>query len=224
MNWLKQFLFITAILAIVATGSILLIDQYVQQVSSKYILEVDAVPQGDAILILGANVFPDGTVSLMLKDRLTRGYELYMKGKALKIIVSGDHGQKEYDEVGAMKKFLVARDVPAADIFLDHAGFSTYESVYRAREIFQVKKVIIVTQEYHLFRALFIARQLGLEAYGVAADLNDYGEIMKVYKLRELAARNKDFFLAKFIKPKPKFLGETISVRGDGRVTDDKEP
>ena len=105
---------------------------------------------------------------------------------------------------------------------MDHAGFNTYESIYRARDIFQVKKVIIVTQEYHLMRAVFIARELGLEAYGVASDLHDYGEVMTMYRLREVAARNKAFFTAKFFKPKPTFLGETIPVTGDGRATDDK--
>jgi len=112
--------------------------------------------------------------------------------------------------------------VAGQDIFMDHAGFSTYESMYRARDIFQVQKVIIVTQEYHLLRAVFIARELGLEAYGVIADKHDYGQVMAAYGIREMAARNKDFWLAKVIKPQPTFLGEAIPVFGDGRVTDDK--
>lgn len=107
-------------------------------------------------------------------------------------------------------------------IFMDHAGFSTYESLYRARDIFQVKKVIIVTQEYHLMRAVFIARELGVEAYGVASDKHDYGQVMGLYKVREIAARNKDFLMAKIIKPKPTYLGKAIPVFGDGRATDDK--
>ena len=105
---------------------------------------------------------------------------------------------------------------------MDHAGFSTYESLYRARDIFQVKKVIIVTQRYHLLRALFIARELGLEAYGVAADKHDYGSVMATYEVREMAARNKDFWMAKVFKPQPTFLGEAIPVFGDGGATDDK--
>lgn len=179
------------------------------------------MPEGDAILVLGARVYPDGNVSLMLHDRLTTGQELYQAGKAPKIIVSGDHGQKEYDEVNAMKDFLKEQGVPAEDIFMDHAGFSTYESIYRARDIFLVKRVIIVTQKYHLMRALFIARSLGLEAYGVAADKHIYHQVMLKSELREIAARNKDFLTAKIFKPLPKYLGEVIPVTGDGRVTDD---
>lgn len=106
---------------------------------------------------------------------------------------------------------------------MDHAGFSTYESMYRARDIFKARKVIIVTQHYHLMRAVFIARELGLEAYGVDADLHTYGDVMPRYEMRELAARNKDFLLCRVVKPKPTFLGEPIPVFGDGRATDDRK-
>lgn len=222
MKWLEKFLLLMLIMGTISLGTVVLLDRYVQKQGTKYMMQPNNVPEADAILVLGANVFPDGTVSLMLGDRLRRGYELYKKGKAPKILVSGDHGQKDYDEVRAMKNFLLAREVPASDIFMDHAGFSTYESVYRAGAIFQVEKVIVVSQAYHLPRAIFTARQLGLEAYGVASDLNNYGQIMKVYRLRESLARAKDFFLAE-IKPKPTFLGESIPVVGDGRVTDDEE-
>lgn len=158
----------------------------------------------------------------MLKDRVTTGYELYKNSKAPKIIVSGDHGRQDYDEVNTMKDYIKSKGVTGEDIFMDHAGFSTYESLYRARDIFQVKQVIIVTQRYHLLRAVFIARELGLEAYGVAADNHDYGQVMAAYGVREMAARNKDFWLAKYIKPQPTFLGEAIPVFGDGGATDDK--
>jgi len=210
------------ILVIIAMCSILGIDQYVQRTGSKYIIDSSEIPKADAILVLGAYVFPSGTVSTMLNDRLTEAYQLYEQGKADKILVSGDHGQVDYDEVNAMKKFLIDKGVPANNIFMDHAGFSTYESLYRARDIFQVKKVIVVTQEYHLMRAVFIARELGVEAYGVPSDLRDYGEVMIQYRFREVAARNKDFITAKFTRPQPAFLGEAIPMTGDGRATDDK--
>lgn len=198
------------------------IDYYVEQSTQKYITNPDELTKADAILVLGAYVFPDGTVSMMLSDRLSVAQELYEKNKADKIIVSGDHGQNDYDEVNAMKTFLKTEKVPAQNIFMDHAGFSTYESVYRARDIFKTKKIIIVTQEYHLFRALFIARALGLDAYGVASDKQDYGKrLMMAYRGREIAARVKDFFLAKVFQPKPTFLGEAIPVTGNGGVTDD---
>ncbi|AFV01559.1 SanA protein [Dehalobacter sp. UNSWDHB] len=199
----------------------LIINHYVERVGTKYICDVDQVPEVDAVLVLGAYVFPDGTASSMLADRLTVGYELYQHGKAPKILVSGDHGRTDYDEVNAMKRFLKEKGVAGQNIFMDHAGFSTYESLYRARDIFLVKKVIIVTQEYHLKRAVFVARSLGLEAYGVPSDQHDYGQAMAYYQIREIAARNKDFLWTKIIKPKPTFLGDVIPVFGDGGATDD---
>ena len=219
---LKQVILISVLLLILASTSMLVINQTVESVGRNYIVNSDEVPNADAILVLGAYVFPNGTVSTMLNDRLTTGYELYEQGKAPKLIVSGDHGRKDYDEVNSMKSFLKDKGVPNQDVFMDHAGFSTYESLYRARDIFEVKKVIIVTQEYHLMRAVYVARALGLEAYGVAADKRDYGQAMKMYKIREIAARNKDFVWTSIIKPKPTFLGDAIPVMGDGKATDDK--
>jgi vancomycin permeability regulator SanA len=131
--------------------------------------------------------------------------------------MSGDHGQKNYDEVNTMKQYAVDAGIPASDIFMDHAGFSTYESVYRAKEIFGAEKIIIVTQRYHLYRALHIANAFGLEAYGVSADLRSYrGQTYR--DIREILARNKDFITAIF-KPKPTYLGETIPIFGDGNLT-----
>lgn len=220
-NRIKKVIIILCVLVVAVSCLYILVDNYVQRAGSMYITKPGMAPASDAILVLGVYVFPDGTLSFMLHDRLDQGYELYKQGKAGKILVSGDHGRKGYDEVNTMKKYLVAKGVPPEDVFMDHAGFCTYESVYRARDIFQVEKVIIVTQGYHLARAVFIARELGLEACGVVSDLHDYGEVMKMYKLRETAARNKDFFLARFLKPKPTFLGEAIPIGGDGRATDD---
>lgn len=218
----KRTIMTISFLVFVTVITALVIDNYVRNTGSEYILSESAAPKADAVLILGAYVTPKGYVSTMLNDRLTVGMELYKQGKAEKLLVSGDHGRKNYDEVNAMKKYLLDRGAENEDVFMDHAGFSTYESLYRARDIFQVKKVIIVTQQYHLMRAVFIARQLGLEAYGVAADRQDYGIVMQKYELREFAAREKDFLYAKILKPKPKFLGETIPVWSDGRLTNDK--
>lgn len=218
----KKVVYVVIIMLVMGSAGFLAINYYVEQRGAQYIYSAQEVPGADAILILGAYVLPDGTLSLMLRDRVTTGYELYENSKAPKIIVSGDHGRQDYDEVNTMKDFIKNKGVAGEDIFMDHAGFSTYESLYRARNIFQVKKVIIVTQRYHLLRAVFIARELGLEAYGVAADNHDYGQVMAAYGVREMAARNKDFWLAKYIKPQPTFLGEAIPVFGDGGATDDK--
>lgn len=157
----------------------------------------------------------------MLEDRVAVGIDLYKNNKAKKLLFSGDHGQANYDEVNGMKKVAEKKGVKKEDIFLDHAGFSTYESMYRAKEIFKAKKIIIVTQQYHLMRAVYIARQLGLDAYGVNSDQRNYWGIDK-YKTREIAARVKDYFNVNLIKPKPKHLGDTIPVSGNGIVTHDK--
>lgn len=218
----KQTIKLGIIMLMICGSVFVAVNNYVERGGTKYIYSPEDVPNADTVLILGAYVYPDGTLSYMLQDRVNVGFELYAQGKAPKIIVSGDHGRKDYDEVNTMKDFLKGKGVPGKDIFMDHAGFSTYESLYRARDIFQVKKVIIVTQEYHLLRAVFIARELGLEAYGVASDEHDYGQVMAAYEVREMAARNKDFWMAKVIKPQPTFLGESIPVFGDGGATDDK--
>jgi len=182
----------------------------------------DAVKLGnvDAIIILGAGVWDKDTPSPMLNDRLLRGVELYKKGASPKILMSGDHGKVDYDEVNVMKTFAINAGIDSKDIFMDHAGFSTYESIYRAKEIFGVHKVIIVTQGYHLYRALYIAKQLGIEAYGVASDQQEYGGQSK-RELREILARNKDFINA-ILKPKPTYGGEAIPINGNGNVTNDK--
>lgn len=130
---LKHLLAFSVVIMILLGGTALAVDRYVERVGTKYILKINDVPTADAILVLGAYVFPDGTTSSMLTDRLSEGYELYKEGKAPKILVSGDHGRKDYDEVNAMKSFLKNKGVSSQDIFMDHAGFSTYESVYRAR-------------------------------------------------------------------------------------------
>lgn len=173
----------------------------------------------DCIIVLGAGV-RNGSPSPMLQDRINCGVALYMDGIAPKIIMSGDHGRKDYDEVNVMKAEAIEAGVPSEDVFMDHAGFSTYDSIYRAKEIFGAKKALIVTQKYHLFRALYIARELGVEAYGVSADVRGYrGAVYR--EVREVLARNKDFAKCIF-KPESTYLGEAIPVSGDGNITNDK--
>ena len=172
----------------------------------------------DCILILGAGV-RNNAPSPMLEDRLQKGIELYNKNISNKIIMSGDHGREEYDEVNIMKDFAIDKGVKSEDIFMDHAGFSTYESIYRAKEIFEAKKIIIVTQSYHLYRALYIANSLGIEAYGVSADLRTYTNQLS-REIREIVARDKDFIKCIY-KPKPTYLGDTIPVSGNGDITND---
>ena len=173
----------------------------------------------DCILVLGAGVWGDKP-SPMLEDRLVQGVSLYNNGVAPKIIMSGDHGTEEYDEVNIMKQFAIDKGVPSEDIFMDHAGFSSYDSIYRAKEIFGAKKILIVTQKYHLYRALYIADKLEIEAYGVGSDPRKYsGQALR--EIREIFARDKDFVKCIF-KPESTYLGDTIPVSGNGDITNDK--
>ena len=170
----------------------------------------------DAILVLGAGIWGKNP-SPMLEDRLLTAISLYKNGNTKKIIMSGDHGSKYYNEVSVMKNFAIKKGVPSEDIFMDHAGFSSYDSMYRAKEIFGVKKIIVVTQKYHLYRALYIAKSLGLEAIGVSADGRKYsGQVKR--EIREIMARDKDFFKC-IVKPEPTFLGESISIFSSGDLT-----
>lgn len=188
-------------------------------VSDRIITTSDAsqLSDIDCIIVLGCQVKSDGTPSVMLADRIRRGIELYELGCAPKILMSGDHGRYVYNEVGPMRQFALDKGVPSEDIFMDHAGFSTYESIYRVKEIFGAKKILIVTQQYHLYRALYIAEQFGIDAYGVSSDYHTYGG-QASQNVREFLARIKDFFMSIF-KPKPTYLGEKISLLGDGNVT-----
>ena len=157
----------------------------------------DALAAGeyDCILVLGAGVRADGTASPMLSDRLTVACDLYTaaNGQA-PLLMSGDH-TGTYNEVGVMKSIAVESGIPSEDVFLDHEGFSTYESLYRAREVYGARKVVIVTQSYHLYRALHIARELGMEAIGVSSDRRSYQK-QPIYDAREILARFKAMYVA----------------------------
>lgn len=213
----SKLLKILLLLFLLFVISVLLVSLYVTNIGKKYIAEVDDVRQGDAIIVLGAAVYQNGTVSEMLKDRLDFALTLYEQKSAPKILVSGDHGQKDYDEVNAMRKYLLEHGVPSEDIFMDHAGFNTYYTMYRAKYIFCVEKPIVVSQRYHVIRANYIGKKLGMDVVGVGADTRRYLGMAK-YELREYASRYKAF-LECFFKTKPKYMGEQIPVWGNGEVT-----
>ncbi|MCL5735701.1 MAG: YdcF family protein [Actinobacteria bacterium] len=175
-------------------------------------------PHAQAAIVLGALVHADGTPSPMLADRLETAVKLYKAGKVDKLLLSGDHGRTTYDEVNAMLDYVVARGVPDEDVFTDHAGFSTYDTMYRARDVFKVHSAIVVTQGFHLPRAVYTARSLGLEATGVAADIRPYGNEWR-FAIRDWLARAKAFLDLKITRPGPRFLGPVIPIDGDGRAT-----
>lgn len=219
---LLKLLAVLALLGLFAGFGVLVIDGWVRLSTKDSILtpeEAAALEDADCILVLGCLVRSNGVPSDMLADRLRRGVSLYALGAAPKLLMSGDHGRTDYNEVAAMKQYAIDAGIPSEDVFMDHAGFSTYESIYRAKEIFGADKIIIVTQQYHLYRALYAARAMGMEAYGVAADYHTYvGQSLR--DLREVLARVKDFGTGIF-KPKPTYLGEFIPISGSGDLTND---
>lgn len=174
--------------------------------------------KADCIIVLGAGVFNDKP-SYALSYRLDKAIEIYKMGHTDRIIVSGDHGRENYDEVNVMRNYLVERGVPIENIFMDHAGFSTYETMYRARDVFMVESAIIVTQRLHLRRALYIAQNLGLKCVG--AEAQDAAAIStRMQNIREYPARVKAFLQCEILHSKPTFLGEQIPVWGSGIVTE----
>ena len=218
---MKKIIKILVITAMISIVLVLSINFYVVGTTKSRIIknnDYSKLKDVDCIVILGAGIWGDKP-SPMLQDRLDEGIKLYKEGIASKIIMSGDHGREEYDEVNIMKEYAIEQGVTSEDIFMDHAGFSTYESIYRAKEIFDADNIVIVTQEYHLYRALYIADKLNINAYGVNSDPRKYsGQTFR--ELREILARNKDFVKCIF-KPKPTFLGDTIPVSGNGDITND---
>jgi SanA protein len=177
----------------------------------------ERVQPAQAILVLGAGV-RDGAPTPMLEDRLNVALELYRAGRAPKLLLSGDHGQVEYDEVNTMRRYLAEKGVPPEDLFMDHAGFDTYDSLYRAKEVFQTDSLIVVTQAFHLPRALWLGEQLGLQVQGVAADRHSWPELERAYRFREHLARLKAFGEV-LVGQEPRFLGPAIPITGDGRAT-----
>ena len=218
-KWCRRILTGILILGILGGLAALLASLYVVKTTEERIVGPEAVPgeNWDCVLVLGAGVRPDGSPSDMLYDRVRTGLDLYHGGAAPKLLMSGDHGRSEYDEVGCMLGLALEDGVAAADVFLDHAGFSTYESLVRAKEVFGADSLVIVTQKYHLYRALYIAESLGMEAVGVPADLRGYaGQFMR--DIREVVARAKDV-LSVWIGTEPTYLGNAIDLAGDGTVT-----
>lgn len=220
--FLRRILRLSLALVFFSVVAVLLINLWILQATEYSIFsDLKNIPVKQAVLVLGSRVYSTGQVSTILADRLDASIDLYKAQKVQKILVSGDHGTDGYDEANAMRKYLLKKEIPIEDIFMDHAGFDTYDSVYRAKEVFQAESLVIVSQAFHVPRALMIAQGLSLDAVALTADRHSYpraGEIRT--DLRESLARVKAFFDVLF-SSKPKFLGEPIPLTGDGRVTED---
>ncbi len=225
-NKRHRYLLVFAVLGAAALAVICaaLINLHVKSSAAPYIIPRETALKGeglpsdaDCIMVLGCQVDNSGRPRAMLSDRLDCGIELYFLDAAPKLLMTGDHGRVTYDEVNAMKTYAMDAGISSSDVFMDHAGFSTYESMYRARDVFDADCIIIVTQEYHLYRSVYNARSLGLEAYGVAAAPRRYYGQTRM-SIREMLARCKDFVYC-IVQPEPTFLGEVIPISGDGDLT-----
>ncbi len=180
-------------------------------VTHTYVAE--NAPTTDVAIVLGASVVR-GAPSPVLAARADEAIVLYRGGKVSKILVSGDSGTLSHDEVTPVREYLLAAGIPSEDIFLDHAGFDTYSSMYRAHSVFEVQSVTVVTQDFHMPRSLWIARHIGLPAHGVVA-----GNRGSIYDYaREIPASIKAF-VDTSVGRKPKYLGPPIPLSGDGEKT-----
>jgi vancomycin permeability regulator SanA len=188
---------LVGLLGVAAIG---VVNGIVLRAANDRILSLDdaaALENIDYILVLGAGVKADGTPSDMLHDRVLTAVNLRAAGQGAPLLMSGDNQRPDYDEVSAMVALAVELGAEEALVETDRLGLSTYESVTRAADLYDAERVVIVTQEYHLYRALYIAEQMGLDAYGVSADVRTYrGQTYR--ELREILARCKDFLQVQF--------------------------
>lgn len=211
------------VLFLTAGLSLLLADRHVASIGRAKVLEFDRLADQkpfDCVIVPGALVLDNSQPSAMLRARLDMAIKIYNSGATDRILVSGDHGKKDYDEVGVMADYLVAAGIPDAHVFMDHAGFDTYNTVYRAQSIFCVRRALITTQDFHLLRALYIGEQLGVDLWGIDSEYG-YAAKKQYYRLREYPARLKAFLECQIFRTKPVFGGPTLPIDGDGTLTRD---
>ncbi len=219
MSFSKKFLMIITVIFILCVLFFAWANYRVISIGSQHKADIETMSAADCIIVPGAKVNGD-TVSISLRKRLDTAAKLYLSGKSRKVIVSGDHGTKEYDEVHAMKNYLMENGIDEEDIFMDHAGFDTYDTVYRAKHIFLAQNPVIVSQESHAVRAAYIADRIGMTCQYAAAEGYSFYE-SKFQIVRESLARVKAFTQCEILHSKSRYLGETIPVSGSGLATED---
>lgn len=213
-----KFIFVLIVLAVIFTLLFNVFVWYTVKDRSRTLDESLNDKGYDCIIVLGCGVWGDEPTPL-LSDRIDAAIALYKAGVAPKILMSGDHGRDGYDEVSVMRNYAIERGVPSEDIFMDHAGFSTYETMYRASDIFGISHAVVVTQKYHLFRSLYDARAFGIDADGTEAVGHTFPKTnLLMWEGREVLARVKDVIWC-IVKPDPTFLGDKIDITGNGEVT-----
>lgn len=192
----------------------------IERFSAPHLLDLEHAPPRPVALVLGAHVRRDGP-SDMLEDRLATALELYRSGRCESIILSGAHHRHDHDEVSVMRRWMEARGVDPDDLFLDHAGLRTFDSMVRAREVFGAERILVVTQRYHLPRAVYIARHVGLDAVGVAAPPGHrYSRSLKARnQTRERAAQLFALLDLHVLGTEPRHLGPPIDLSSPGRTT-----
>lgn len=218
--WTIKSMLIVALIALLAATMINIV---IVKKSAPFIYtDIRDIPKKQVIIVLGAAVHGD-KLSLVLKDRLAAGLELYSEDIAEKILLSGDHGQIDYDEVNTMRRYILDDgSIDEEDIFLDHAGFDTYDSMIRALKVFDVKSAVIVTQKFHINRAVYLARELGIDAVGYSVNQDKYRQGLQInWHAREFLSRVKAFYDVTF-HSNPKYLGDVIPITGDGRLSWDE--
>ncbi|WP_035337329.1 vancomycin high temperature exclusion protein [Dokdonia sp. PRO95] len=213
LKHLKKIIAVTLVGIILLICGVYALSYHIEESTKKQTFTaISQVPKAYTVIVLGASVRANGNLSTMLEDRVSSALSLYKEGKVKRFLLSGDNGTASYNEPKAMKAYLMDRGVPEDDIFLDYAGFDTYDSMYRASSVFNVKEAVVVTQEFHLPRALYIANQLGLTYYGFVGDQRTY-QRESANKRRELLA-NVKAFLELSINKEPTYLGAKIPIDG----------
>lgn len=218
MGWL------IVVLALVTLAALLIVDAYVVSVGRSHQISFENLASQakyDCVIVPGALVYDNNRPSGMLQDRLDMAIRIYELGVTDRILVSGDHGRTDYNEVGVMRQYLLDAGIPAEHIFMDHAGFDTYDTLYRASSIFGVLRAVITTEDFHLLRALYIGDKLGLDLQGVDCGYHLVSPRLKD-RLREYPARFKAWLDSEILHVQPTYGGETIPISGDGRLTLDE--
>jgi len=204
----KILLYILTTLLVIFLAPVVI--AYVSSLGKRFPLGV--APQGKTAVVFGAGLYRDGSPSPVLRDRVSTAAELYKAGKVEKLLMSGDNSTLSYNEPGAMKKYAMQLGIPEDAIVLDYAGRRTYDTCYRAKVIFGITEATLVTQDYHLPRALFICQNLGLKAVGVSADRRNYSRGTYIYwRLREIPATLSAFIDVLITRPEP-ILGEPLPI------------
>jgi SanA protein len=201
---------VLGLLALAVTVAAIGIVTTIQSRYDRLIAELDAAPERPVAIVFGAGIRTGGRLSPILRDRMDTAIALYKTGKVRKLLVSGDNSTLDYNEPGAMYDYAVAQGVPPEAVVRDYAGRRTYDTCYRAGHIFGVREAILVTQRFHLPRAIFTCRNLGVEAVGVSADRRAY-TAGDYYRLRDTVATLRAFADVKLLRPTP-ILGEKIDI------------